>query len=60
MSLLHVVIVIVLVGVGLYLIDRVVPMDGGIKIVLRVVVLLVLILWLLSVFGLIHMGHVTL
>jgi hypothetical protein len=44
-------IVIVIVGVGLYLVETYVPMSPPIRIVLRVVVVLVLLLYLLRVFG---------
>jgi hypothetical protein len=45
------IIVLVLVGVALYLIETYVPMSPPIKVVLRVVVVLVVVLWLLRAFG---------
>jgi hypothetical protein len=42
---------IVIVGVCLYLVEQYVPMSAPIKTVLRVVVVLVLVLYLLSAFG---------
>lgn len=51
MDLISLLIVLILVGVALYLIERFIPMDDAIKIVIRVVVILVLVLWLLSAFG---------
>ena len=51
MPLLQVVLVLVVVGVGLWLINNFIPMEGTIKRILNVVVVIVVILWLLSVFG---------
>lgn len=52
MPLITVVITLVVVGLILWLINRYIPMDGTIKKILNVVVVIVVILWLLSVFGL--------
>jgi len=52
MSLLTVILVIVLVGVLLWAINRFIPMDATIKNILYFVVVLALILWLLQSFGL--------
>ena len=53
MNIFYIILVIVIVGVLLYLINRLIPMAGGIKTLLNVVVLLLLIIWLLQVFSLI-------
>ena len=53
MPLIHVVVVLVVVGVILWLINSYIPMAGSIKSILNAVVIIVVILWLLSVFGLI-------
>jgi hypothetical protein len=45
------IVTLVIVGVCLYLVENYVPMSPPIKTVLRVVVVLVLILFLLSAFG---------
>ena len=50
MDLISLIVVLVVLGVVLYLINQFVPMDPKIKTVLNVVVVLVLCLWLLSVF----------
>jgi Flp pilus assembly protein TadB len=52
MSLIHVVLVLIVVGVLLWLIDRFIPMAGSIKSILNAVVVIAVVLWLLSVFGL--------
>jgi len=52
MSLLHLVIVLVVVGVLLWLVNNYIPMDGKIKSILNVVVVIGVVLWLLQAFGL--------
>jgi hypothetical protein len=42
--------VIILVGVGLYVVNAVIPMDANVKKILNVVVILVLLVWLFDVF----------
>lgn len=51
MPLINIVVVLIVVGVLLWLINRYVPMAGSIKKILNAVVIIVVILWLLSVFG---------
>lgn len=53
MPLIQLLIVLVVVGVILWVINRYIPMQSTIKKILNVVVVIVVILWLLSVFGLI-------
>jgi hypothetical protein len=53
MPLIHVVIVLIVVGVLLWLINSYIPMAGSIKSILNAVVIIVVVLWLLTVFGLI-------
>jgi len=53
MSLSGLVITLVIVGVVLWLIDRFIPMQATVKRILNAVVIIVLILWLLSAFGVI-------
>lgn len=62
MPLIHVVIVLIVVGVLLGLVNRFIPMASSIKSILNAVVVIAVVLWLLSVFGLlsffskIHVG----
>lgn len=62
MPLIQLVIVLIVVGVLLWLVNNYIPMDGKIKRILNVVVVICVVLWLLSVFGLfnsisnIHVG----
>ena len=51
MFLYQVVIVIALVGLLLWVVNRYIPMQGQIKGILNGVVVIVLIVWLLKVFG---------
>jgi len=51
MPLLTIVIVLIIAGVLLYLINRYIPMDGKIKTILNIVVVICLIIWLLKAFG---------
>ena len=51
MPLIHVVIVLIVVGVLLGLVNRFIPMAGSIKSILNAVVVIAVVLWLLSVFG---------
>jgi hypothetical protein len=46
------VVALVVLGVGLWLINNYIPMDSTIKKILNVVVVIVVVLWLLSAFGL--------
>jgi len=52
MPLINVVIVLIVVGVILWLINRFIPMQGTIKSILNGVVVIAVVLWLLNVFGL--------
>jgi len=62
MPLITVVIVLIVVGVLLWLVNRYIPMDHKIKSILNAVVVIAVVLWLLNVFGLfgsiskIHIG----
>jgi len=51
MSLISLIIVLVLLGVKLWAINAYIPMDAKIKKILNVVVIVVVVLWLLSTFG---------
>lgn len=52
MPLIQVVLVLVVVGVILWLINRFIPMARSIKSILNAVVIIAVVLWLLNVFGL--------
>jgi hypothetical protein len=49
--LINLIITLIVVGVVLYLINNYLPMDGKIKSILNIVVVIAVILWLLRSFG---------
>ena len=51
MPLIQLIVILVVVGVILFLINNYIPMDATIKRILNIVVVIAVILWLLSVFG---------
>jgi membrane-bound ClpP family serine protease len=51
MPLINLVVVLIVVGVLLWLVNAYIPMDGKIKKILNIVVLIVVVLWLLQAFG---------
>ncbi len=51
MSILSILVAIILVGVALYVVNTVIPMDGKVKQILNVLVIVLLLLWILDVFG---------
>ena len=53
MTLVGIVVVLVVVGLILWLINTYIPMAGGIKSLLNIVVFVVVLIWLLQVFSLI-------
>ena len=52
MPLINIVIVLVVVGVGLWLINNYIPMAGSIKTILNVVVVVAVAVWVLQALGL--------
>jgi hypothetical protein len=54
MSLLHLVITLIVVGVLLWLVNRFIPMQSSIKSILNGVVVICVVLWLLDIFGVFH------
>ncbi len=54
MPLINLVVVLIVVGVLLWLVNRFIPMAGSIKSILNAVVVIAVVFWLLNVFGLFH------
>jgi len=52
MPLISIILVLLVAGIGLWLINTYVPMAGSIKTILNVVVVLVVCVWVLQAFGL--------
>lgn len=51
MSLIGIIIVLIVVGVLLWLAETYIPMDPTVKRIIQAIVLIVVVLWLLQVFG---------
>ena len=51
MPLINVVVVLIVVGVLLWAVNNYIPMDGRIKQILNIVVVIAVVLWLLQIFG---------
>jgi hypothetical protein len=59
MPLLQIVMVLIVVGVLLWLVNRFIPMQGTIKSILNAVVVIAVVLWLLNIFGLFNsLSHI--
>ncbi len=54
MSLISVIVTLVVIGVLLWLVNTYIPMDGKIKKILNVVVVICVVVWLLFAFGIIN------
>ena len=50
MDLIQLVVVLIVVGVLLYVVNTLIPMDAKIKNLLNIVVMIVVVLWVLSLF----------
>lgn len=57
MSLLSVALTLIVVGVLLWLVNAYIPMQGTIKRILNIVVVICVVIWLLHVFGIINGPH---
>jgi uncharacterized protein YhhL (DUF1145 family) len=53
MTLVDIILVLIVVGLIMWLVNTYVPMAGGIKSLLNVVVFVVVLVWVLQVFGLV-------
>lgn len=54
MTLLNLIIVLVVIGLALYLINKYIPMQQTIKTILNIAVIVILVIWLLKVTGLMN------
>ncbi len=60
MPLLNVIVILIIIGVGLMLVNKFIPMEASIKTILNVFVIVVVCFWLLSLFGFLNniwVGH---
>jgi hypothetical protein len=51
MPLIQLLIILIIIGAGLYLVNQVLPIDPKIKTIINVVVIIAVLLWLLDLFG---------
>jgi len=59
MSLISLIVTLIVIGVLLWLVNSYIPMDGKIKKIINVVVVVCVVIWLLSVFGVVgHAGSI--
>ncbi len=56
MSLISLVVVLIVIGVLLYIVNTLIPMDRKIKTIINVVVVIAVCLWVLDVFGVLNTG----
>lgn len=54
MSLISLIVTLIVIGVLLWLVNTYIPMDGKIKNILNVVVVICMVIWLLYAFGIIN------
>ena len=54
-SIITVLFLLIVVGVVLYLVNRLIPMDATIKMIINIVVFLLILAWLLNYFGLLKL-----
>jgi hypothetical protein len=57
MSLLAIIVYLVIVGVVLYVLNAVVPMDARVKLIVNAVIIIAVCLWVLNAFGLLGGGE---
>jgi hypothetical protein len=57
MPVVNLVVVLIVVGVLLWMVNNYIPMDGKIKRILNIVVVIAVVIWLLQVFGI--MGNIS-
>jgi predicted permease len=49
--MITIILILVIIGVALYMVENYIPMSPPIKTIIRVIVVILLVLWLLKVFG---------
>ena len=54
MSLLHLVVTLIVIGVLLWVVNNFIPMQSNIKSILNALVVIGVVLWLLNIFGVFH------
>jgi hypothetical protein len=54
MSLISIIITLIIIGVLLWVVNSLIPMDAKVKMIVNVVVIIAILLWLLQEFGLMN------
>lgn len=54
--MIEILLLLIIIGVILYVVNAVIPMDSKIKLILNAVVIIFVLIWLLQAFGLV--GHI--
>jgi type IV secretory pathway TrbL component len=57
MPLVNLIVVLIIVGVLLWAVNNYIPMDGKIKQILNIVVVVAVVIWLLGAFGVLSGAH---
>ena len=52
--MIHIVIILIVVGILLWIVNAYLPIDGKIKMIINVVVLICVVFWLLNCFGILN------
>jgi hypothetical protein len=58
MPLIQLIVVLLVIGVLLYVVESLLPIDPAIKNIIRIIILLAVVIWLLSLVGLLPGGNV--
>ena len=58
MSILGLIVVLIIIGVALYVVNSVIPMDARVKLILNAVVIILVLLWLVDALGLLDLGYI--
>jgi hypothetical protein len=56
--MMQLIVILILIGVGLYLLNTLVPLDVKIKTIINVVIIIAVLLWVLKAFGIFSFGGV--
>jgi hypothetical protein len=54
MSLISILVTLIVAGILLWLVNTYIPMDAAIKKIINIVAIIVIILWLINIFGLLN------
>lgn len=58
MSIIGLIVVLIIVGVIVYVVNNVVPMDARFKMIINAIIIIVVLLWVCDELGLFHLGTI--